>query len=246
MIAIGTFFFKYRNLIFPMFGLLIFMPSPPLFAERLFGPNYFVILLVAGLIIATSGQLIRALTIGLKYIVRGGKDKKVYAENLVTEGLFRHCRNPLYVGNILMLLGVGLISNSFIFIIIIVPLFCFIYQSIVLAEENYLRNKFGTAYDEYTRNVNRWLPNLGRISETIATTTFNWRRYVIREYNTVYLLMLSILIVTMTHHPDLVNLAVSDKIKISVICFLSLSTVYLIVRWLKKTKRLNTKSSTTA
>lgn len=239
MIAIGTFFFKYRNLIFPVFGLLIFMPSPPLFSERLLGPNYYVILMVAGLIVAISGQFIRALTIGLKYIVRGGKDKKVYAEDLVTEGLFRHCRNPLYVGNILMLLGVGLISNSLIFLIIAVPLFCFIYQAIVLAEENYLRNKFQTAYDEYTHNVNRWLPNLAGLSETMASTKFNWRRYVIREYNTIYLLMLSILIVTMTNHPDLVKLSVGDKTKISVICFLSLSTIYLIIRWLKKSKRLN-------
>lgn len=39
-----------------------------------------------------------------------------------------------------------------------VPPFYFIYQAIVLVEENYLMVKFGARCDEYTRNVTRWLP----------------------------------------------------------------------------------------
>jgi protein-S-isoprenylcysteine O-methyltransferase Ste14 len=112
MIAIGNFFFKYRNLLFPVIILLvIFIPSPPVFTEKVFGPTYYWIPVIAGIAIALFGQLIRAVTIGLKYMVRGGKNKEVYAEDLVTEGIFNHCRNPLYVGNILMLMGAGLISN---------------------------------------------------------------------------------------------------------------------------------------
>jgi protein-S-isoprenylcysteine O-methyltransferase Ste14 len=238
MIAIGNFFFKYRNLIFPIFGLLIFIPSPPLFSVRAFGENYYAIPLIAGLTIAITGQIIRALTVGLKYIVRGGKHKKVYAEDLVTEGLFHHCRNPLYIGNILMLTGVGLMSNSLIFIIMMVPLFCFIYQAIVLAEENYLRGKFGAGYDEYTRTVNRWLPNLKGLSGTVTSMKFNWQRYVVSEYNTLYLLLMSILIVLMTYHPALVRLTLQAKTRISLICFLLVSIIYLVVRWLKKSRRL--------
>jgi len=237
MITIGNFFFKYRNLIFPIFGLLIFLPSPAFFSEEASGENYYAIPLIAGFTIAIAGQVIRALTVGLKYIVRGGKNKKVYAEDLVTEGLFHHCRNPLYLGNILMLMGVGLISNSLLFLMVMVPLFCFIYQAIVLAEENYLKGKFGTEYDNYTSHVNRWLPNLKGLSATLSSTKFNWRRYVIKEYNTIYLLVVSILIVLMTHHPTLIKLPLDDKLKTFGICFLSLSTAYLIVRWLKKSRR---------
>lgn len=239
MIAIGNFFFKYRNLIFPIFGLLIFIPSPPLFSESVFGPDFYAIPMISGLFIAITGQVIRALTVGLKYIVRGGKNKKVYAEDLVTEGLFHHCRNPLYVGNILMLAGVGLISNSLIFLIIMVPLFCFIYQAIVLAEENYLRGKFGPGYEEYTRNVNRWVPTLQGFPDTISSMKFNWRRYIINEYNTVYLLVVSILIVLVTHPPKLMNLHANEKMTIFGISFLLVSIMYLIVRWMKKSKRLN-------
>ena len=99
-------------------------------------------------------------TIGLAYIVRGGKEGKPYAEGLVTEGIFNHCRNPLYVGNILMLLGVGILANSLVYVAIVIPIFLFIYQAIVLAEENFLRGKFGPGFDDYCKKVNRWWPNL--------------------------------------------------------------------------------------
>ena len=56
MIAIGNFFFKYRNLLFPIFALSIFIPSPSLFSEKLFGENYHIIPLVAGLCIAILGS----------------------------------------------------------------------------------------------------------------------------------------------------------------------------------------------
>jgi protein-S-isoprenylcysteine O-methyltransferase Ste14 len=57
--------------------------------------------------------------------------------------------------NILMLFGTGVVANSIYSILIAFPLFCFIYQAIVLAEENYLQQKFGTQYETYTQSVNR-------------------------------------------------------------------------------------------
>ncbi|RQP19812.1 MAG: isoprenylcysteine carboxylmethyltransferase family protein, partial [Parapedobacter sp.] len=103
MIRIGNFFFRYRNYLFIFLYLALFIPSPPIFSEHTFGPKYYLYPLIIGLCITFAGQLIRGATISLAYIVRGGKDKKVYAEQLVTHGIFAHCRNPLYVGNILML-----------------------------------------------------------------------------------------------------------------------------------------------
>lgn len=238
MIRVGNFFFKYRNLLFPIFALTIFIPSPPIFSQQVFGDAYYTYPMIAGIIIAVLGQVVRAITIGLKYIRRGGRHKKVYADDLVTDGLFQHCRNPLYVGNILMLVGVGLLSNSLLFLIVVVPIFIFIYQAIVLAEENFLRNKFGPAYNRYTEDVNRWIPSLKGLVKTITSMEFNWKRYIVNEYNTVYLLLISMGIVLMTHHPELVNLETNEKIRVSVIAFLTISVIYLIVRYLKKSKRL--------
>ena len=238
MIPIGNFFFRYRNLIFPLFALVIFIPSPPVFSPERFGDNYYLIPMVLGLFIALFGQLTRAVTIALKYIVRGGKGKQVYADDLVVDGIFNHCRNPLYVGNILMLAGVAVLSNSLYFVIIAVPLFCFIYQAIVLAEENFLRNKFGAQFEAYTKRVNRWIPDFRGLGKTFASMEFNWKRYVVKEYNTVYLLLVSIYIVLLMKHPGLVALSSDEKIKLSAIVVLSLTAVYLFVRYLKKSHRL--------
>src|SRR5690606_15443614 len=122
MISIGNFFFQYRNIVFIFLYLALFIPSPELFNEEVFGESYYWWPIVMGLLITVSGQLIRGASIGLAYIVRGGKNKKVYADSLVTEGIFNHCRNPLYVGNVLMLVGGGILSNSLIYVCVFIPL----------------------------------------------------------------------------------------------------------------------------
>src|SRR5690606_2454227 len=124
---------------------------------------------------------------GLAYIIRGGREGKVYAEKLVTSGIFRHCRNPLYVGNILMLLGVGVLSNSLLYVVVVMPFFLLIYHSIVLAEENFLRGKFGQGFDQYCSSANRWVPSLRGISDTFSSMQFKWKRWILKEYNTQYI-----------------------------------------------------------
>jgi protein-S-isoprenylcysteine O-methyltransferase Ste14 len=143
------------------------------------------------------------------------------------------------VGNMLMLLGVGLISNSIVFVLIIVPIFCFIYQCIVLAEEYFLRNKFGTDYEAYARRVNRWIPNLRGIGATLGSMQFNWRRYVLNEYNTVYMLLVGTYIVMAVYSPPLATQPAEQRLLTSAIVFGALTLIYLFVRFLKKTKRIN-------
>ena len=125
MIKIGNFFFKYRNVLFIFLYIFLFIPSPPLFSQEYFGANYWQYPLIIGLIVTVTGQLIRGATIGLAYIIRGGQNGKVYADKLVTEGIFNHCRNPLYVGNILMLTGIGILSNSLIYTFVVYSIISF-------------------------------------------------------------------------------------------------------------------------
>lgn len=238
MIVIGNFFFKYRNLVFPILVIPIFLPSPELFRESIFGLSYFWIPIIGGGIIAGIGQTIRAVTIALKYIVRGGKNKEVYADDLVIEGIFKHCRNPLYVGNVLMLVGVGIMSNSLYFMIFVAPVFIFIYQAIVLAEEHYLAGKFGLAYTAYTQSVNRWIPNFTGLKHTLTSMNFNWKRYLLSgEINTVYLLLIAIYLVLLTHYNFLHQLAFDKKIQLSGIVIGSISLVYLVLKIMKKQER---------
>lgn len=237
MIAIGNFFFKYRNIVFLFFYLALFIPSWPVFGERV-GENYYWWPIILGLLVTFSGQLVRAVSIGLAYIIRGGRDGKVYAEELVTEGMFNHCRNPLYVGNILMLAGVGILSNSLFYVAVMIPVFIFIYQAIVMAEENFLRQKFTGQYESYCRRVSRWLINPFGIVKTFSDSTFNWRRYIIKEYNTIYIWLTGITLVLFVNYPELTNNDSGRRNLLLVIILPCLLAFYLIARYLKKSGRL--------
>lgn len=236
MIQIGDFFFRYRNFLFIVLYLLLFIPSPPLFGES-FGSGYYWIAIVLGLIITVSGQLIRGGTIGLAYIVRGGKDKKVYADGLVTEGIFSHVRNPLYVGNILMLLGVGILANSLLYTLIVMPLFLLIYQCIVLAEENFLKNKFGSDFDNYTKKVHRWIPNISGLNETFSGMEFKWKRWLIKEYNTQFIWLCGIVLILLFKYPQLTNNDDNFRNILAVFFVLMFAGYYFLIRYMKKSGR---------
>jgi protein-S-isoprenylcysteine O-methyltransferase Ste14 len=234
MISIGNFFFKHRNWIFILFYGALLIPSWPLFTASKSGSCYYYWPISMGLFITCLGQLIRGLTIGLAYIVRGGKDGKPFAEGLVTEGIFKHCRNPLYVGNILMLLGVGILANSLIYVAIVVPVFLFIYQAIVMAEEQFLREKFGSAFDEYCKKVNRWFPNLKGIGNTFSSMKFNWKRWILKEHTTQFIWLLGITLVLLFKYPELTGGNESFRNMLAGIISGFLLLIYLLVRYFKK------------
>ena len=235
MIHIGNFFFKYRNWIFILFYGALFIPSWLLFSPKQFGSCYHVWPIGIGLFITCLGQLIRGLTIGLAYIVRGGKEGKPYAEGLVTDGIFNHCRNPLYVGNILMLLGVGILANSLVYVVIVIPIFLFIYQAIVLAEENFLRGKFGQAFDEYCKKVNRWFPNLKGIGKTFGSMQFNWKRWILKEHTTQFIWLIGITLILLLRYPELTGYDDQRRNVFIGVILGVLLLIYLTIRYLKKT-----------
>lgn len=184
MIRIGNFLFRYRNQVFPILILLLFLVSPPpgeiWGSARLGG-----IVDVIAVLIALAGLAIRTTVIGYAYIKRGGLNKKVYANNLVTEGMFGICRNPLYVGNLLIYTGVFLMHGNPWVASIGIALFIFMYQCIVYAEEEYLQNKFGDGYRAYCADVSRWLPRFSKFAQATEGMAFNFNRVIGKDYSTI-------------------------------------------------------------
>jgi len=181
LIRIGDFFFKYRNNVFPLMMLLLVIVTPT--RETVFGIAE-DLLDVAGVLAMVAGEMLRIGVVGLKYIVRGGLDKKVHADDLVTGGFFTVCRNPLYVGNILISVGALLIHAQPVLMLAGIAATLFIYVAIVTTEENFLRHKFGAAYEAYCADVNRWLPDLSRLPAASGGMAFNVRRVIVKEYPT--------------------------------------------------------------
>ncbi len=142
-------------------------------------------LLALGL--ALLGLSLRGAVIGFAYIKRGGRLKRVYAKDLVTEGLFGVCRNPLYLGNLLICLAIFLMHGNVWVLTIGMGFFLAVYQCIVLVEEAYLTGEFGDAYLRYCAEAPRWLPRLNRLKEATAGMTFKARRSIDKDYATIAL-----------------------------------------------------------
>jgi protein-S-isoprenylcysteine O-methyltransferase Ste14 len=175
LVAAGRTCFRRRGLMLPIAVLLLAIPSPPLWPDPAL-PG------ALGLLIALLGQAIRSLNVGLAYIIRGGKDHRVHAETLVTQGLYAHTRNPMYLGNFLLLAGLALAANRVVFALCAVPLGLAMHWAIVAAEEDFLRGKFPLSFDDYCRRVPRWWPKMHGLATTVRGLQFDARRVLLQEY----------------------------------------------------------------
>lgn len=117
--------------------------------------------LIAGFVIAASGEMMR-----LWGVSWAGSETRttgpVGGTFLIISGPFGHLRNPLYFGNILLYLGIGVMSMAlFPYLQIVAFLFFAIqYHYIVKEEEGYLITAFGKEYEEYVKNVPRFIPRI--------------------------------------------------------------------------------------
>ena len=182
-VAAGNFFFRYRNALFPVLFVVAALVGRP---RILFDTQWLDRLLGGcGVFVALTGQVVRLITIGYEYIERGGKEGKVYASHLVQGGVYALTRNPMYVGNSLIALGITMLTGSPVIYLIVLPFFLFVYQALVAAEETYLRKQFGMAYDQYCARVPRWWPRLDSLRPAFSGLRYDWRQAIRKELSTL-------------------------------------------------------------
>ena len=78
-------------------------------------------------------------------------------EALMDDGPFGFSRNPLYVGLLALYLGLALLAPTFWGLVLFPVAVLLLLWGAILPEERYLHDRFGAAYDDYTRRVRRWL-----------------------------------------------------------------------------------------
>jgi protein-S-isoprenylcysteine O-methyltransferase Ste14 len=224
IVQFGNWIFNVRNYMFPVFYIALFITSRKVFANQAIAD-------LVGFLFIGCGILIRSITIGLVYIVRGGKNRQIYAEDLVTGGIYSVCRNPMYLGNILLLLGFGILANSLLFLLLFFPLFVFFYFSIIKAEEAFLYNKFGEQFASYRSSVNALLPDLRQVKDAFRGQEFNWEKVLKKEYNSLFIYFTGILLI----------LFYQDRLSLNIflVAFIVLSLLYGWVKLLKYQKKLN-------
>ena len=153
--------------------------------------------LFIGLIVMILGELIRYWGVsyaGSETRTTGG----VGASKLVTSGPFGYVRNPLYTGNIMRYMGIGIISNAlFPYLQLAAFLYFFLqYYLIIREEESFLNKEFGSEFQQYCRNVPRFIPRIIRY-ESNSRVDVNWKnglRSESRTFQAIVAVMILILI----------------------------------------------------
>jgi protein-S-isoprenylcysteine O-methyltransferase Ste14 len=92
-------------------------------------------------------------------------------KKLVARGLYRFVRNPMYWGVLLVVLGESVLFASAVLLRYAVAAWFFFHCFVVLYEEPALHSKFGPAYEEYRKDVPRWIPRFRRLRRYPAAGT---------------------------------------------------------------------------
>ena len=79
------------------------------------------------------------------------------ATMLVAQGPFRFTRNPMYLGMVGLVTGIAFGVGSAMPLLVPPLFFALLDRRFVRNEERFLRERFGSAYDDYCRRVRRWL-----------------------------------------------------------------------------------------
>lgn len=79
--------------------------------------------------------------------------------SVITKGVFNWIRHPLYLSELLIYLGLCIITFSIISLIIWIIIFIF-FNYVATYEEKKLEGKFGEEYRRYKKKVSKWIPRL--------------------------------------------------------------------------------------
>jgi protein-S-isoprenylcysteine O-methyltransferase Ste14 len=150
--SLSSLLFKYRS----------YTPIPFIIVMLLY-ENANIWSLIIGFIIVACGELLR-----LWGVSWAGSETRTTGHMegtyLIVSGPFAYTRNPLYIGNILIYFGIGIMSFAIFPYLQVFALLFFIFQyyHIIKAEEEYLLSRYGEQFKEYKKNVPRLFPRLMR------------------------------------------------------------------------------------
>lgn len=137
--------------------------------------------LFGGLALCLAGQSLRAWVLGQVPDGTSGQGEKLMATSLNTTGPYAVTRNPLYLGNLGITLGLCLIAHDVRLLVLVALLFAVQYRAIIAAEERFLRGQFGAQYDAYRARVPRFWPR--RFARVKIARRWDLRRVLRKEHN---------------------------------------------------------------
>jgi protein-S-isoprenylcysteine O-methyltransferase Ste14 len=234
----GRWLFRWRSYL-PLLGIPVFLVAIKHsgILENKFGDYVGDIWGICAIIISFLGLIIRIITVG--YAPRGtsGRNtKSQVAETLNTTGMYSISRNPLYLGNFIIVLGITLFIQVWWLALLVWFGFWFYYERIIFTEEEFLRNKFKNQFMEWAKKTPIVIPRFKNWQK--PELGFSFKTVCRREFSTFFSIavtffMLEILTNFIIHG----KLAVHNSWSIFFIVSLGIYITFFILK--KKTKLLN-------
>ena len=114
---------------------------------------------LAGMLVAVAGLVLRLWTIGHAPAGTSGRGtRELEAASLSTEGMYSVVRHPLYLGNLMIWAGVATTTGSLAAVAVTVLVFWIYSERIMLAEERFLRERFGSVFTRWAERTPAILP----------------------------------------------------------------------------------------
>lgn len=187
------------------------------------------------LLVSLSGLAVRAFTIGFTPEGTSGRNTaQQVAESLNQTGSYSVVRHPLYVGNFLMWLGLFLFTGVWWFVVICSLAYWLYYERIMYAEEEFLRRKYSTRYEEWASRTPAFLPRFS--SWMPSPLSFAFKNVLKREYNGLFATVLSFALLNAISH-----LAVEGRFAVDTlwkIAFAGGAAAFVVLRTLKKNTKV--------
>ncbi len=182
----GNWLFRNRSYL-PLLGfpILFIALRNSEYLERVFGEPVDTFWEFFSMSISFLGLAIRCLVAG--YAPRGtsGRNtKSQVAEVLNTTGMYSVARNPLYLGNFVIILGATLFIQVWWLAFIVWVGFWLYYERIILAEEEFLRNKFGATFLKWAEKTPIFFPNPRNWKS--PDLPFSFKTVLRREFSTFF------------------------------------------------------------
>jgi protein-S-isoprenylcysteine O-methyltransferase Ste14 len=110
-----------------------------------------------GAVLAASGVALAAGALGR--FRRAGTAAEPWRPStaLVTDGVYRFTRNPMYMAMALLYLGAALVLDGAVALVLLPPLLAAVQIGVVSRQERYLERRFGDDYRRYRASVRRWV-----------------------------------------------------------------------------------------
>ena len=179
----GDFLFRWRSFILLGFAPFVWnAASKPEAIELAIGPLYGGIYEATCIALVVTGLLVRAFTVGFVPGGTSGRNTAAQlAKKLNTTGMYSLTRNPLYFGNCLTYAGVFLYTQDVLLALVAILFLVIYYERIIMAEEDFLCDRFGDAYREWAHDTPAFFPRLNGWKR--PALRFSPRTVLRREYS---------------------------------------------------------------